>query len=268
LRAADHTVTFEPGNQNAVDCKVDGTTTQVKTYNLDGGKASAGHRSHGKRGQAYDEADGVEQFLEGFIVKSGGKYYLVHAVQPLDALLLNGVFAHDGYRGRPPSAGKTTISPPLQIFRGWLCGNAKSRSTTVDVKWLEKPAYSWRLPVEIVPGGHGIPTDWLEEAAQEATRPDLFPSEALLTQRQRRIEESDVMIEMAADRHATEQAAERAESAADRAEAAAASSSGAGPSYNNCNINVTINNNIDGDLTEPGAKRLKQATLSFLPAPR
>jgi len=74
------------------------------------------------------------------------------------------------------------------------------------------------------------------------------------------------MLETAANRRATEAAADRTEAAAaqvaeDRVaiEAAAASSSGAGPSH--ITNNITINNNFNGSVSEPAAKRLCQSSI-------
>jgi hypothetical protein len=175
------------------------------------------------------------------------------------------------FRGQPKAPGKTQISPPLQIYERWLTGDTSTANTDKRIVWLNKPAYNWRLPVEIQPGEHGIPHEWLEEAAQEAKCPAAFPSQAKLDDRKMKIQQSEAMLVMNAVKHAEEVAAlivaereriaalvERAEDAANRTEAAAASSSGAGPSYVNCNIN-----NITVNVAEPAAKRLKQATLSF-----
>jgi hypothetical protein len=286
LRADGFVVEFEPGNQGTVDCLVNGVPTQVKTYNLNDGKAHAFHKLNGQQGQAYGARDGIEQLLEGMIVKSNGKYYLLYAMQPLHALLCNGTFAHlTNFRGQPKAPGKTQIGPPLQIYERWLTGKVSPRATCDQIRWLEKPAYNWRLPVKIEPGEHGIPPDWLEEAAQEAKCPAAFPSQATLDNRKMKIQQSEAMLARLAAKHAEdvvalivaerkriEELVKRAEDAANRTEAAAASSSGAGPSSitNNITNNITnyiTNNNVAGDIIQPPAKRLKQATLPFLSAP-
>jgi len=349
-RASGVTVVFPVGNQTAVDCHVDGVAEQAKTFNIDAGVASAGHRVNGHSGIAYTANDGIERLREGVIVKSGDKYYLLYAHQPLHELLVHGIFAHDGYRGRPPSTGQGNISVPLGIFGQWLRG--KDRYVKEPCKWLEKnKALGFRRPIEIKPGDYGIPIGWLNAAAQDAAKPDKFPSEAQLDELDAQIAEGGAFIErkakwrpvldatkapeerkvvkrrmrddncnsdvdiayysaddrdddsdedycesfkirrkqvsaeqvaeddrviktvvdrveaaaaqVAEDRRATEAAADRTEAAAaqvaeDRVaiETAAASSSGAGPSYVNCNI-ITIN----GDVTEPAAKRLCQSSI-------
>jgi hypothetical protein len=280
LRVDGFVVEFKVGNQGTVDCFVNGVPTQVKMYNLNSGMAHAGHCVNGEDGQAYGARDGIEQLLEAVIVKSDGKYYLLYAIQPLHALLYKGTFAHlTEFCGQPKSPGNTSISPPLQIYKRWLTGKVSQRATESQIVWLEKPAYNWRLPVEIEPGEHGIPPEWLEEAAQEAKCPAAFPSQAKLDDRKMKIQQSEAMLVMNAVKHANDIAAlivaerkriaalvERAEDAANRTEDAAASSSGAGPSYVNCNIN-NITYNVAGDIIQPPAKRLKQATLPFLQGP-
>jgi hypothetical protein len=272
MRADGFIIEFEPGNQTSVDCVVNGVPTQVKVYNLVNGMAHANHKVNGESDQPYSALDGIEQLLEAMIVKSEGKYYLLYAMQPLHALLCKGTFAHlTEFRGQPKAPGKTQISPPLQIYERWLTGDTSTANTDKRIVWLNKPAYNWRLPVEIQPGEHGIPHEWLEEAAQEAKCPAAFPSQAKIDDRKMKIQQSEAMLVMNAVKHADDIAAlivaereriaalvERAEDAANRTEAAAASSSGAGPSYVNCNIN-----NITVNVAEPAAKRLKQATLSF-----
>jgi hypothetical protein len=282
LRADGFVVEFEPGSQTAVDCRVNGVATQVKTYNLDSGQADARHMLNGEDGQAYGALDGIQQLLEAMIVKSDGKYYLLYAIQPLHTLLYKGTFAHlTEFCGQPKSPGNTSISPPLQIYEKWLTGKESQRATCDQIRWLEKPAYNWRLPVEIQPGEHGIPPAWLEEAAQEAKCPAAFPSQAKLDDRKMKIQQSEAMLVMNAVKHAEEVAAlivaerqrieelvKRAEDAADRSEAAAAASSGAGPSSITNNITNNITYNVAGDIIQPPAKRLKQATLPFLSAPQ
>ena len=265
LKAVGKTIEFKPGNSTSVDCLVDGVPTQVKTYNLTSGKASAKHHVKGKENQPYDALDGIEQLLEGLIVKSGDKFYLLYAVQPLDALLYNDIFSHaEPYRGHPPSPGNTTISPPLGIFQLWLKGKRFGQAINERVKWLSKPAFNWRIPVELTPGDHGIPAEWIEEAAQEAASPANFPSSAKLKQLEERIQQSEMAIIMAAAGRA-EQAAARAE---DAVEAAAEAAAEAGPSQivNNNITNNNIHNNLHLHLPESGllppTKRLKQVYLS------
>jgi hypothetical protein len=242
LSADGFVVEFKPGNQGTVDCFVNGVPTQVKTYNLDAGMSNAGHRVNGKKHQAYGALDGVLQLIEAMIVKSNGAYYLLYAIQPLHALLYNGTFAHlTEFCGQPKSPGNTSIRPPLQIYERWLTGKVSTRATQSQIAWLKKPAYNWRLPVKIEPGEHGIPPDWLKEAAQEVKCPAAFPSQAKLDDRKIKIQQSEAMLAKDAARHADDIskliAAER----------------------------ERIATLVAGDLIEPAAKRLKQATLSFLP---
>ena len=323
-RASGVTVVFPVGNQTAVDCHVDGVAEQAKTFNIDAGVASAGHRVNGHSGIAYTANDGIERLREGVIVKSGDKYYLLYAHQPLHELLVHGIFAHDGYRGRPPSTGKSGIHIPLGIFQTWLKGPDSKQKVDKRCEWLDKnKALGFRRPIELNPGDYGIPIDWLKAAAQEAADPSAFPSDTELDELDAQIAKVDAGVEreakwrgvldatkapeerkmvkrqmrddgcyldfdsdvdddsddsddcdsfilrrhqvvakkVAEDRRATEAAADRAEAAANEAKeyaerSEAASSSGAGPSYVNCNI-ITIN----GDVTEPAAKRLCQSSI-------
>ena len=258
-RATGSTVVFPVGNQTSVDCHVDGVAEQFKTFNVASGLANAGHSVKGHRARAYTENDGIERLREGLIVKSGDAYYLLYAHQPLHELLVHNIFAHDGYRGQPKSPGQCGISPPLGIFQNWLKGGKRKQAVSHQCKWLEKPAFGFRRPIEIKPGEHGIPTKWLEEAAQEAVNPNAFPNAAQLDALEERIEQHETLIQMGIERRAANAAAERSEAAAERAEAAAASSSGAGPSYTTNNINIT--NNFNGNVTEPAAKRLCQPSI-------
>ena len=262
-RATGSTVVFPVGNQTSVDCHVDGVAEQFKTFNVAGGLAPAGHFVKGHPNRAYAENDGIERMREGLIVKSGDAYYLLYAHQPLHELLVHGIFAHDGYRGQPKSPGQCGISPPLGIFQNWLKGGKRKQAVSHQCKWLEKPAFGFRRPIEIKPGEHGIPTKWLEEAAQEAVNPSAFPNAAQLDALEERIKQHEENLQAGIDRRAAEDAAKEAKAAAndakEYAEAAAASSSGAGPSYTTNNINIT--NNFNGTVTEPAAKRLCQPSI-------
>ena len=100
LGAVGLTVEFTPGNQTAVDCIINGVSTQAKTYNIEKRAANASHKVNGKINQAYSASDGVQQLLEGKIIKSDAKYFLLYALQLLDALLYNGIFTRsEPYRG-------------------------------------------------------------------------------------------------------------------------------------------------------------------------
>ena len=267
-RATGATVEFPVGNQTAVDCHVDGVAEQVKTFNLEAGMASASHSVKGHRNRPYAANDGIERMREGMIVKSGDKYYYMYAHQPLHELLVHGIFAHDGYRDQSRTDGQHSISVPLGPFQLWLKGGKRSRTVDKQCQWLERPAFGFRRPIEIQPGDYGITAEWLEEAKHDAANPDKFPSEAQLDELDRRIEQNETLLQMGIERRATEAAAKQVaedrvaiEDAADRAEAA--SSSGAGPSY--VTNNITNNNgpiiNFNGDVTEPAAKRLCQSSI-------
>ena len=179
-RATGADVVFLFGNQTSVDCHVDVVPNQVKTYTIATGKANAGHIVKGHPARAYTANDGIECLREAAIVKSGDKYYLLYAVQPLHELLVHGIFAHDGYRGLSPSPGQSSISIPLGIFGEWLKGKECVKEVNEPSKWLEKTAFGFRRPIEIKPGEYGIPIEWLKEAAQEAADPSEFPSEVKL----------------------------------------------------------------------------------------
>jgi len=263
-RATGATVVFPVGNQTSVDCHVDGVAEQFKTFNVANGSVNAGHSVKGRPGRAYKENDGIERMREAAIVKSGDAYYLLYAYQPLHELLAHNIFAHDGYRGNPKSPGQCCISPPLGIFQSWLNGGKRKNAVPHQCKWLEKPAFGFRSPIEIKPGEYGIPIEWLDEAAQEAVNPSAFPNAAQLDALDERIEQHEENLQAGIDRRAAEDAAKEAKAAANDAKeyaerSEAASSSGAGPSYTT-NNNITINN-FNGTVTEPAAKRLCQPSI-------
>jgi len=195
-RAIGATVVFPVGNQTSVDCHVDGVAEQFKTFNIASGMAGAGHSVKGRQHRAYTANDGIERLREGMIVKSADKYYLLYAHQPLHELLRNGMFAHDGYRGRPPSGGKSSISVPLGIFQLWLKGEKRVKEVDERCKWLEKnKALGFRRPIEIKPGDYGIPIDWLNAAAQDAADPSAFPSDIQLDKLDAQIAKVDAGVE-------------------------------------------------------------------------
>jgi len=195
-RAIGATVVFPVGNQTSVDCHVNGVAEQAKTFNIASGQARAGHRVNGHENRAYTANDGIERLREGMIVKSGDKYYLLYAHQPLHELLVHGIFAHDGYRGRPPSAGQCTISIPFGIFGLWLKGEKRGKEVQKQCKWLEKnKALGFHRPIEIKPGDYGIPIDWLNAAAQDAADPSAFPSDAQLDELDAQIAKVDAGVE-------------------------------------------------------------------------
>jgi hypothetical protein len=174
---------------------------QAKTLDIKTGRVNAHHCVNGVDHQPYSESDPLDALVELAIVESGGAYYLLYAFQPRHALLYNGVFAHEGYRGKPRSPGKTSIHPPIGIFERWLTGETKKMSFTKNTEWLLKPSYNWRVPVEITPAAAaaaGLPWAWVERHAKPAKAPGAFPSQALLSELQKRIEQSDAMLAAAA----------------------------------------------------------------------
>jgi len=182
-RATGATVAFRGGNQTSVDCLVDDVAEQFKTYNVSSGNSNANHRVNGHRARPYTANDGIERMREGLIVKSGDKFYLLYAVQTLDQLLYNGIFAHNGYCGQPKSSGKGYITIHLQIFEAWLRGKTSKRAVYEKCQWLVRnKSLGFRRPVEIIPGQWGIPAGWLEEAAYTAIDPSAFPTEKQLAE--------------------------------------------------------------------------------------
>ena len=185
LRVAGFTVRIPTGFQTVIDCYLDGTlgATQVKTYTIEYRSANACHRSKGRPRRAYHKDDGIDTLLEGVIVESGGRYFLLYAHQPADALLEHGVFAHGGYRGLPESTGKTCIHPPLGIFRRWLTGKAGEQRKIEKTAWLRKAAFGFRPPVELTEEKArevGLPWEWVTDAATPAARPSAEPTDEQL----------------------------------------------------------------------------------------
>ena len=232
------TIEFEPGNQTVVDCLVNGSKTQVKTHNLVSGLAHMSHWVNGLPGQKYSEHDDLAQVLIGCVVKSGGRFFLMHALLSRDELMKNGVFIHNGYRGRPPSGGSTTVYLTGGIYAKWL-----TKHKSGPAGWLGKPTNKWRAPVELFPDDlvTGLTLENLEEVAQEANDAAAFPSQAL-------IDRDTVMLQ---------------QSLAMAPEAAAAKAAEAGPStINNIDNSTHITNNYHIHTEEPAAKRLRQSTLA------
>jgi len=188
-KATGATVAFPVGNQTSVDCHVDGVAEQAKTYNVSNGNAGAGHSVKGHQARPYTANDGIERMREGLIVKSGEKFYLLYAVQTLHYLLCNGIFAHEGYCGHPRSDGKCSITVPFQIFEVWLKGKTGKHPVREPCQWLiRNKSLGFRRPVQIIPGSHGIPVGWLEEAAYTAVDPSAFPTE-------KQLDELDELVE-------------------------------------------------------------------------
>ena len=171
LRIAGFDVRIPAGNQTSIDCYLVGTlgATQVKTYMVEHRHAHACHRSKRYNNRAYHKKDKIDTLLEGVIVESGGRYYLLYAHQSAEALLEHGIFAHDGHRGLPASAGKTTISPPLDsTLRRWLRGEEGEQAERSSTAWLRAPAFGFRAPVEITEEKArevGLPWEWVTDEA-------------------------------------------------------------------------------------------------------
>eukprot|EP00966_Prymnesium_polylepis_P320586 7376960-Prymnesium_polylepis.1 len=149
LRVAGYHVKFVPGNQTCVDCVTSpGGNLQMKTFDPKAGEANADHNKNGVSNVSYDEDDPIDTLMQGCIIESSGRFYFLHARQPKHHLLVNGIFAHQGYAGRRPSPGNTAIAVPLGIFQGWLKGGKRKKEVEEQCKWLNKPAFGFRPPVE------------------------------------------------------------------------------------------------------------------------
>jgi predicted adenine nucleotide alpha hydrolase (AANH) superfamily ATPase len=169
------TVEFKPGNQTSVDCLLNGNKTQVKSHNLKAGVAHTSHFVNGVKEQPYSEHEDIAQLLIGCVVKSGDKFYLMYALLSRHTLMLNNVFKHSGYRGRPPSSGTTNVHLIGGIYADWLTKH--KNKINKNTAWLQAPKNQWRTPVELIPGdpAHGLSLEELEEVAQKAHNPTAFP---------------------------------------------------------------------------------------------
>ena len=244
-------VEFETGNQTTIDCLLNGQKTQVKTHNLESGRAKTCHMVNGVPDQPYSQQDDLAQLLIGCVVKSGeNKFYLMYTILSRHSLLLNNVFKHNGYRGRPPSSGATNIRLIGGIYSVWLTEH--NNKTNKNTSWLNRPENKWRVPVELTPGDpvHGLSLEELEEVAQPAKKPAAFPSQDKLDRDTTFLNERMVVL---------------ARAEADRAEAAATKAAEAGPSTIINNINNTTNNTTNNHIhiDRPTAKRLcKQSSIT------
>ena len=166
-------------------------------------------RRCGEKAEAEERFAACAFATKGLIVKSEDRYFLLHALQTLHELLVNGIFAHNGYRDLPRSDGKSSISLPFGIYGEWLKGpdcpladdrlrvdailRSKSRQNSdislvgdkeatvrTQCKWLVGSTCGSRRPVEIFPGPLGIPVEWLEEAAYSALDPSAVRREKLV----------------------------------------------------------------------------------------
>ena len=158
---------------------MDEIATQVKTYNIQKERCSnCSHNIKNHRGQPYTDEDGINMLLEGFIVQSNEKYYVMYAMQPLHDLLINGVFGHkEVYNGRPPASGKTSIAPPLNECRKWLKNEAPKRGRKEN-GWLNDSKFNWRI-AEIPIDKIRFPRDWLDDV-YVAKSPDDLPTKRLV----------------------------------------------------------------------------------------
>ena len=163
-------VVIAPGNQSAIDCKWKGRATQVKTAKADA-SLRACHRKNGVRSQSYSDTDGIEQLVGCLIVESDGDYYLLHAVQPLDALVEHGVFASD------ENAGRMSISVPWGCYAEWITGVPTKHFRKVSA-WLQGPTYGWRTPVRLTPNSY-LTAELLAEVAHVAANPAAMPTESV-----------------------------------------------------------------------------------------
>ena len=104
LRAAGFRVEFRPGNQTAIDCLVDGYPHASQDVQLVVPISSRGPPGQRQEEPAiYDRRPhqlALNWLLEGMIVKSAGRYYLIYAFQSVDALLYNGVAQWQPSRAR------------------------------------------------------------------------------------------------------------------------------------------------------------------------
>ena len=163
-------VVIAPGNQTAVDCTWNGLATQVKTIKRTG-CASTCHNKNGVQWQPYSDTDGIEQLVECLIVESDGDYYLMHAVQPLDALVEHGVFATDG------NVGRAAITVTWGCYAEWITGAPVSRVQKRNA-WLQGPTYGWRTPFKLTPNSY-LTTRLLAEVAHVAANPAAMPEESV-----------------------------------------------------------------------------------------
>ena len=158
-------VKYPKGYSTAVDCWFLGQPTQVKTYSVTTGSVSTVRGSGSANERPYSSADGIQQLVELVIVKSGEAFYLLYAMQQLEALIEHGVFAHGDSRG------KSEIRVPLGRYRMWLTGKRHVRTGS---SWLLDPEHGFRLPVRLRETDY-LSRALLEEVAYTAKHPEWMP---------------------------------------------------------------------------------------------
>ncbi len=162
-------VKYPAGCSTAVDCLFHGQPTQVKTYNVGDGRGNGNadivRGSGGANERPYSSADGIQQLVELVIVKSGEAFYLLYAMQQLEALIEHGVFAHGDSRG------SKSISVPLKDYKEWLTGK---RYVRTDFPWLLDKEHGFRHPVRLRETDY-LTRALLEEVAYTAKNPELMP---------------------------------------------------------------------------------------------
>lgn len=162
-------VTIAPGFQTAIDCQWFNLSTQVKTASI-AGFVSPCHCKNGVAHRPYSDADGIEQLVECLVVESDGDYYLMHAVQLLDALVEHGVFA------AKDSAGRGGITVPWGCYAEWITGAPVSRVQKRNA-WLQGPTCGWRTPFKLTPNEY-LTSELLAEVAHPAANPAAMPTES------------------------------------------------------------------------------------------
>ena len=159
-------VKYPKGYSTAVDCLFRGQPTQVKTYNPKTESLKMVRGSGGANQRPYSSADGIQQLVELVIVKSGEAFYLLYAMQQLEALIEHGVFAHGD------SPGQKNISVPLGPYKRWLTGK---RNGSAESSWLLDKEHGFCPPVRLRETDY-LSRALLEEVAYTATNPEWMPA--------------------------------------------------------------------------------------------
>ena len=159
-------VKYPEGYSTAVDCLFRGQPTQVKTYNPKKESLSIVRGSGGANKRPYSSADGIQQLVELVIVKSGEAFYLLYAMQQLEALIEHGVFAHGD------SPGNKSISVPLGRYKEWLTGKGYRGA---ESSWLLGQEHGFRHPVRLRETDY-LSRALLEEVAYTAKHPEWMPA--------------------------------------------------------------------------------------------
>ena len=159
-------VKYPKGYSTAVDCLFRGQPTQVKTYDPKRESLKMVRGSRGANERPYSSADGIQQLVELVIVKSGEAFYLLYAMQQLEALIEHGVFAHGD------SSGQEEIRVPLGPYKKWLTGTPFVRTGS---PWLLGPEHGFRPPV-LLRETYPLSRALLEEVAYTAKNPEWMPA--------------------------------------------------------------------------------------------